>query len=168
VSAVGRRSQQLISPTSSSDVTFRYRRRWADASGGVFLAIDADRSVLDNLRAGLVETRIAVETHRDVLEGILRVSVWRPHVLLVDMNVCGVATLDLCRLLAISAHALQIKVILMGARVTADVAAAGYRAGAHRILTKPITPALVGLMVGEVDTWHLPDEVIDVSDPYGS
>jgi CheY-like chemotaxis protein len=101
--------------------------------------------------------RLFVEAYGEVVAGLVRAVTWRPDVLLIDWRRTDADVLEVCRRVRATPELTTTKILVARERVTAADASRAYRAGAHRVVSKPMDPMFLAVMVDDVDEWHLTD-----------
>jgi CheY-like chemotaxis protein len=84
---------------------------------------------------------LAVELEPDAAGALLRAAAWRPHVVVVDVYLPGIDGLEVCRRLRQHPETAGIAVVLVSARMTAELGASCLQAGAVNVMTKPVSSA---------------------------
>jgi two-component system response regulator ResD len=84
---------------------------------------------------------LAVELEPDATGALLRAAAWRPHVVVIDVYLPGIDGLEVCRRLRQHPETAGIAVVLISARMTAELGASCLQAGAVNVMTKPISSA---------------------------
>lgn len=109
--------------------------------GVLVLAIDDEASYLSTLGALLqrADPRIEVELCENPVDGLLKVGLRRPDVVLLDAYMPGMDGAEVCRRLKASKETSDIVVIAMTGRPSDELEAKFRASGAAAFLVKPIT-----------------------------
>jgi len=106
----------------------------------VVLVADDDEDVLELVAAVLEEEGYEIETARDGLEALDRLSTRRPDLALLDVRMPGVDGVELSRRIRRNPRTRDVPVILLSALVHAKYVARGFAAGATDYIRKPFSP----------------------------
>ena len=106
----------------------------------VVLVADDDKDVLELVAAVLEEEGYEIETARDGLEALDRLSTRRPDLALLDVRMPGVDGVELSRRIRRNPRTGDVPVILLSALVHAKYVARGFAAGATDYIRKPFSP----------------------------
>jgi len=106
----------------------------------VVLVADDDEDVLQLVAAVLEEEGYEIETARDGLEALDRLSTRRPDLALLDVRMPGVDGVELSRRIRRNPRTGDVPVILLSALVHAKYVARGFAAGATDYIRKPFSP----------------------------
>jgi len=106
----------------------------------VVLVADDDKDVLELVAAVLEEEGYEIETARDGLEALDRLSTRRPDLALLDVRMPGVDGVELSRRIRRNPRTRDVPVILLSALVHAKYVARGFAAGATDYIRKPFSP----------------------------
>ena len=106
----------------------------------VVLVADDDEDVLQLVAAVLEEEGYEIETARDGLEALDRLSTRRPDLALLDVRMPGVDGVELSRRIRRNPLTRDVPVILLSALVHAKYVARGFAAGATDYIRKPFSP----------------------------
>ncbi|TML37145.1 MAG: response regulator [Actinobacteria bacterium] len=106
----------------------------------VVLVADDDEDVLQLVAAVLEEEGYEIETARDGLEALDRLSTRRPDLALLDVRMPGVDGVELSRRIRRNPRTRDVPVILLSALVHAKYVARGFAAGATDYIRKPFSP----------------------------
>lgn len=109
------------------------------------LVIDDEAPYLRSLGALLsrADSRIEVELAESAMDGLLKVGLIRPQVVLLDSYMPGMDGVEVCRRLKESEETASIAVLAMSGRPSAELEKKFLGAGALAFLPKPIQPAVV-------------------------
>lgn len=101
------------------------------------LVVDDDRENIDLLTQYLSQEGLSVQSAADGEGALHRTKAWKPHLILLDVNMPGVSGIDLIpRIRAITEHD-YVSVILISGAMTLEDVNKGMNAGADDYLTKP-------------------------------
>jgi diguanylate cyclase (GGDEF)-like protein len=101
------------------------------------LVVDDDRENIDLLTQYLSHEGLSVQNASDGETALHRIKAWKPHLILLDVNMPGVSGIDLIpRIRAITEHE-YVAVILVSGAMTLEDVNKGIGAGADDYLTKP-------------------------------
>ena len=114
--------------------------RSATGEAPVVLVADDDEDVLQLVAAVLEEEGYEIETARDGLEALDRLSTRRPDLALLDVRMPGVDGVELSRRIRRNPRTRDVPVILLSALVHAKYVARGFAAGATDYIRKPFSP----------------------------
>jgi excisionase family DNA binding protein len=120
-------------------------RALRDAARPVVVVVDDDQLQLRALARRLrrAAPAIQVDAILDPLDALVRIGALQPHAVIVDVLMPRLSGLELCRALRKSAPTRHVVVIAVSAAFTPALEADARAAGAHRVLAKPIEPALL-------------------------
>lgn len=109
------------------------------------LVIDDEPTYLRSLGALLQkhDSRVEVSLAENALDGLLKVGLQRPQVVLLDSYMPGMDGLEVCRRLKESVETQNIAVLAMSGRHSAELEKKFLEAGAAAFLAKPFQPAAV-------------------------
>lgn len=109
------------------------------------LVIDDEAPYLRALGALLVraDARVEVELAHSAMDGLLKVGLIRPQVVLLDSYMPGMDGVEVCKRLRASEETAGIAVLAMSGRPSAELERKFRDAGAAAFLPKPIQPAAV-------------------------
>lgn len=109
------------------------------------LVIDDEPTYLRSLGALLqrADSRVEVSLAENAVDGLLKVGLERPAVVLLDSYMPGMDGLEVCRRLKESAETANIAVLAMSGRHSAELEKKFLEAGAVGFLPKPFQPAAV-------------------------
>lgn len=89
------------------------------------------------------DARVEVELAESAMDGLLKVGLWRPQVVLLDTYMPGMDGVEVCKRLKESAETRGIAVLAMSGRPSAELEKKFLEAGAAAFLAKPIQPSVV-------------------------
>ncbi len=109
------------------------------------LVIDDEAPYLRALGALLAraDARVEVDLAQSALDGLLKVGLTLPQVVLLDSYMPGMDGLEVCKRLKQSAQTAHIAVLAMSGRPSAELEKKFLEAGAAAFLAKPIQPTAV-------------------------
>ncbi|MDP2270022.1 MAG: response regulator [Archangium sp.] len=109
------------------------------------LVIDDEPTYLRSLGALLAKSDFPIEVSlaENALDGLLKVGLLRPEVVLLDSYMPGMDGLEVCRRLKESPQTASIAVLAMSGRHSAELEKKFHEAGAAAFLRKPFQPAEV-------------------------
>ena len=109
------------------------------------LVIDDDAPWLRALGALLAraDARIVVDLAQNAVDGLLKVGLTRPHLVLLDSYMPGMDGVEVCKRLKRSPQTASIAVLAMSGRPSAELEKKFLDAGAAAFVAKPIQPAVV-------------------------
>jgi diguanylate cyclase (GGDEF)-like protein len=101
------------------------------------LVVDDDRENIELLTQYLAHEGLSVQSAADGEGALHRLRAWKPHLILLDVNMPGVSGIDLIpRIRAVTEHD-YVSVILISGAMTLEDVNKGMNAGADDYLTKP-------------------------------
>lgn len=101
------------------------------------LVVDDDKESLDSLSAFVTEEGHTVTTAQDAESALHRIRAWKPHLILLDVNMPGTSGLDLIpRIRSLTADD-YVSVILVSASLTLEEVSKALDLGADDYLSKP-------------------------------
>lgn len=109
------------------------------------LVIDDEAPYLRALGGMLsrADARVEVELAESAMDGLLKVGLWRPQVVLLDTYMPGMDGVEVCKRLKESAETRGIAVLAMSGRPSAELEKKFREAGAAAFLAKPFQPSVV-------------------------
>jgi DNA-binding response OmpR family regulator len=121
------------------------------------MIVDDEPHIIELVRITLEDARIRVVAASDGETALVRCALYRPDLLLLDVNLPGLSGLDVCRRLRTDPCLAGMQIVMLTAAAQADDVARGLAAGADQYLTKPFSPVrLLSLVEGcipEAVTW---------------
>lgn len=109
------------------------------------LVIDDEAPYLRALGGMLAraDARVEVELAESAMDGLLKVGLWRPQVVLLDTYMPGMDGVEVCKRLKQSEQTAGIAVLAMSGRPSAELEKKFLEAGAAAFLAKPFQPSVV-------------------------
>jgi excisionase family DNA binding protein len=109
------------------------------------LVIDDEPGYLTALGATLrrADPRLEVDLAESAVDGLLKIGLQRPDVVLLDAYMPGMDGLEVCRRIKASRETARIAVVAMSGRRSEELVARFQKAGADSFLPKPLTTAAV-------------------------
>jgi len=104
------------------------------------LVVDDEASIRDMIQFALEKADMVVHTASNAHEALIRISEFRPDIILMDWMMPGVNGLELTRRLRKDAFTEDIPIIMLTAKVTEDDKVAGLEAGTDDYVIKPFSP----------------------------
>lgn len=111
----------------------------------LLLVIDDEAPYLRSLGALLsrADSRVQVELAESAMDGLLKVGLIRPQVVLLDTYMPGMDGVEVCKRLQQSAETAHIAVLAMSGRPSPELEKKFLEAGAAAFIAKPVQPAVV-------------------------
>ncbi len=103
------------------------------------LIADDEPPILLSLQFLMRDAGYEVDTARDGEEALHRISVFRPHLLILDVMLPQIDGFEVCRRVHACHHTAGVKVIMLTARGRDSDVQTGLSAGADAYLTKPFS-----------------------------
>ena len=104
------------------------------------LVVDDDRENIELLTQYLAHEGLSVQSAADGEGALHRLRAWKPHLILLDVNMPGVSGIDLIpRIRSVTEHD-YVSVVLVSGAMTLEDVNKGMNAGADDYLTKPFSP----------------------------
>jgi DNA-binding response OmpR family regulator len=104
------------------------------------LIVDDEPNIVQLVRITLEDSRVQVLEAADGTTALDRAAVFRPDLVLLDIDLPDVSGLEVCRRLKEDADLAKMKIVMLTAAAQREDIARGLAAGADEYLTKPFSP----------------------------
>jgi two-component system cell cycle response regulator len=101
------------------------------------LVVDDDRENIELLTQALSQEGLSVQSAVDGPGALHRIKAWKPHLILLDVNLPGVSGIDLIPKIRAASEQDYVSIILISGAITLEDVNRGMTAGADDYLTKP-------------------------------
>jgi two-component system alkaline phosphatase synthesis response regulator PhoP len=104
------------------------------------LIVDDEPNIVQLVRITLEDSRVQVLEAADGTTALDRAAVFRPDLVLLDIDLPDVSGLEVCRRLKEDADLAKMKIVMLTAAAQREDIVRGLAAGADEYLTKPFSP----------------------------
>jgi excisionase family DNA binding protein len=107
------------------------------------LGVDDDSTQLKALGRALKRhaDRVDLTLVDNGIDALVHIGATRPHLVVLDVSLPGLDGIEACRRLKANADTAEVGIILAAARVTPDLEESAAKAGARRVVRKPVDAA---------------------------
>jgi len=107
------------------------------------LVVDDDSTQLKALGRALKRhaDRVDLTLVDNGIDALVHIGATRPHLVVLDVSLPGLDGIEACRRLKANADTAEVGIILAAARVTPDLEESAAKAGARRVVRKPVDAA---------------------------